>query len=110
MKIAVIVVGVVCLAAGFFVGKRIQQEQTIARIEIVNASDQAVEAFQIVTKGGSLDPGQSREMLHGMRGESGYAFKANFADGSVAEIPDVYVSGGDTQVITIDKNRKASLK
>ncbi len=109
MKIAVILVGAVCLASGFFIGKMVQREQTIARIEIVNASGRTVDAFQIVTKGGSLDPGQSREMLHGMRGESGYAFRANFADGSVAEIPDVYVSGGDTQIITIGKNKKASL-
>jgi hypothetical protein len=110
MKIGMVVIGGVCLAIGFFIGKTIQQEQTIARIEIVNASDQAASAVQIVTKGGALDPGESREILYGMRGESGYAFKVDFADGSSSELPDVYVSAGDKQVITIAKDKKVSLK
>lgn len=110
MKIAMVLIGGVCLATGFFVGKKIQQEQTIAHIEIVNASDQTANAFQIVTKGGSLAPGESREVLYGMRGESGYAFKVDFADGSTSEIADAYVSSGDKQIITIGKDRKASLK
>jgi hypothetical protein len=110
MKIAMIVVGVVCLLVGFFVGKKIQQEQTIAHIKIVNASGQVANGFQIVTKGGSLDPGESREVLYGMRGESGYAFKVDFADGTASEIADAYISSGDTQVITIAKDKKISLK
>jgi hypothetical protein len=110
MKITMVAIAFVCLLIGFLIGKEIQQEQTIAHIKIVNASDQVANAFQIVTKGGALDPGESREMLYGMRGESGYAFKVDFADGSTSEIADVYVSSGDSQVITIAKDKKISLK
>ncbi len=110
MKIAMVVIAVVCLLIGFFIGKKIQQEQTIAHIEIVNASDQVANALQIVTKGGALDPGESRELLYGMRGESGYAFKVEFADGSTSEIADAYVSSGDKQIITIAKDKTVSLK
>jgi hypothetical protein len=110
MKITVVVVAVICLLIGFFVGKRVQQEQTIAHIKIVNASDQTANTFQIVTKGGALDPGESREVLYGMRGESGYAFKVEFADGSTSEIADAYVSSGDKQIITIAKDKTVSLK
>ena len=110
MKISMVVIGAVCLLIGFFAGKKMQQEQTIAHIKIVNASDQAANAFQIVTKGGSLAPGESRELLYGMRGESGYAFKVDFADGTTGEIADAYVSSGDTQVITIAKDKNVSVK
>jgi hypothetical protein len=110
MKIAMVVIGAVCLLIGFFGGKKIQQEQTIAHIKIVNASDQIATAVQVITKGGALNPGESREMLYGMRGESGYAFKVDFADGSTSEIADAYVSSGDQQVITIAKDKKVSLK
>lgn len=110
MKITMAVTAVVCLLTGFFIGKKIQQEQTIAQIKIVNASDQVANAFQIVTKGGALDPGESREVLYGMRGESGYAFKVDFADGTASEIADVYVSSGDEQTITIAKDKTVSLE
>jgi hypothetical protein len=49
-------------------------------------------------------------MLYGMRGESGYAFKVEFADGTAGELADVYVSSGDTQVITIAKDKKISIE
>lgn len=110
MKMTMVAIGAVCLLIGFFAGKKIQQEQTIAHIKIVNASDQLASTFQIVTKGGSLGPGESREVFYGMQGESGYAFKVNFQDGTASEIPDVYVSSGDKQVITIAKDKKVSYK
>ena len=110
MKMTRVVIGAVCLSIGFFAGKKIQQEQTIAHIKIVNASDQTATAFQVVTKGGALGPGESRELLYGMRGESGYAFKVDFADGTASEIADVYVSSGDKQIITIAKDKKVSLE
>lgn len=103
------ITAVVCLAIGFFAGQALKEQQTIAKIEVINDSGQSLSGYQIATVGSALESGKRQELLYGMRGEAAYTFKGTLADGSTVESDEVYVSSGDRHTIKVDANKQVQV-